>query len=1194
MAIIFILLWLLFSFRIFSTEAVGDEDNYGLEMDAYLNEEDILKPGESNRPGILRYCTPNAATSTSRTAGTRSGQALKRKLSDKEDAVNAQLSPRNKKRKSNQLPNFGSDEHLNESSDDELPDIDIGNRTRKCPTEVNQIDVDDTFSTEEDNGKVETSEKDTSETENDKTGESNGMLKDLDKWKTKNKKKVKTTRHKLGKRDMRLENKTQRDDFYEGTSHEEIVLEVLPDDDHCDFEEPVDTGRRSCTTTLSEEIMKDTGKKVETESVASSSSDIELDMSRNNFDNYFVKPEHFKVFPIFTPESALSQYVPQKNESIILSVPEKVPTPPSPGELRDTLKYMELTDRLSPIEDLLDLVDKWEKEKKSHPCSPQKHVPSVANINEACKSRVSISATSIRINTTKNNCRFVTTTRQKKKGIDRAVGDTDNWSSGEMEIPNAELLVEIPSDLELDVMSDLRNLSFRSSSKSATSATLHTSTTLSESDDVQSLGSVCLNLKPKKEPLTLKDKISNVQIVDTDDAPMASCEETDLDDTKSVQSVYSRYGIKHDTTVSIDSTDSETDKMKNAQSVHSKPGDTVLSIGKAFGSSELTEALDVGTHKNDDNAIGKGKAIHSKQGDQNEIRTIFKQFGSPQLAKACESYTQKNDDRNVSLQPNPIIEVDADEMGSALSVSSKSPREGQSSRLTDKTPQHVDAVQSKSSKSSHSVHSDDSVSILTPAHNVSTLDTLVPGHLETSHPSCNSTPIPWSKPKTTVKTAHKSFYDDELDDSVFAAVQTPFSSRATQNIIRTPGQSSPRPGDTSQITFTQALNCVHDSSNSEGSQGFDLQNSPRPNEKSEETISDESTSPIFRVPERTPSAGKRDETDLLPSKQESFNQTYSKCICAEDTTTNISAENTTFSEGSYADEPKFDLGFDLSDDDDVIPPSPRATGTQPFSQISARSFSSTSLTKMRSFGPAMEQIEDQSKLSDIEWGDDSQSLLESVKPSNETGNVNSSHQTLKQNSSCSDIENHLAQHRTNTSKFGSQHKDSPSAQLSRGINHRISSQISSQIKHHSDPPVAVVVPTLSQPQEKFNSHVEKIDDTKDRNLDINSESEKLSMYDIPDLDDDFDEEIFKTQEAPAGKSHEAGDTATEQVSYRMDQANIETIDQTAFEDYNLESIDLNDEHKVEDLISDGESDTSDAGNSSPVLTLSNKNSKYHM
>ena len=83
---------------------------------------------------------------------------------------------------------------------------------------------------------------------------------------------------------------------------------------------------------------------------------------------------------------------------------------------------------------------------------------------------------------------------------------------------------------------------------------------------------------------------------------------------------------------------------------------------------------------------------------------------------------------------------------------------------------------------------------------------------------------------------------------------------------------------------------------------------------------------------------------------------------------------------------------------------------------------------------------------------------------------------------------------------------------------------------------------------------------------------------------------FKTQEAQTVNNHETKDTAWEETAYHVDQANIETIDPTAFQD-DLEIDDQNYMDLGNAKISGGDSDTSDADSSSPVLTLNSKNSK---
>ena len=159
-----------------------------------------------------------------------------------------------------------------------------------------------------------------------------------------------------------------------------------------------------------------------------------------------------------------------------------------------------------------------------------------------------------------------------------------------------------------------------------------------------------------------------------------------------------------------------------------------------------------------------------------------------------------------------------------------------------------------------------------------------------------------------------------------------------------------------------------------------------------------SPSPIFRVPERRAPIGTGDETDSVSSKEKSFDKEHVKSISTEDTRSVSATSYKSLRENSCVDGPKFDLGFDFSDDEDVIPPSPTSTGTQPFSQRSARSFSSNNLTRMKSFGQAMRKgEEEESKRPDTEWDDESQSLLlEAVNPSKGTTSViNSSRQVLK-------------------------------------------------------------------------------------------------------------------------------------------------------------------------------------------------------
>ena len=239
------------------------------------------------------------------------------------------------------------DEDFDEESDEDLPDFGIGGtkRSMKSPVEISltDTDVDDNMNTENDNGTVvetsekdteddsgkvvETSEKDTSEAESEKTSESSAretILKDLDIWKTKNKKKAKTVRPKgTRKRNKKVEKETQDCVSKERViSSEPTVVKVIADDDRDDFEEPMDAARRSAATTPNEEVLDQAEKETETTSVTSNS-DVEFDIVRNLFET---DPELTIVFPIFTPESALNQYAPQKRFSSVTR-PARVKTP---------------------------------------------------------------------------------------------------------------------------------------------------------------------------------------------------------------------------------------------------------------------------------------------------------------------------------------------------------------------------------------------------------------------------------------------------------------------------------------------------------------------------------------------------------------------------------------------------------------------------------------------------------------------------------------------------------------------------------------------------------------------------------------------------------------------------------------------------------------------------------------------------
>ena len=507
----------------------------------------------------------------------------------------------------------------------------------------------------------------------------------------------------------------------------------------------------------------------------------------------------------------------------------------------------------------------------------------------------------------------------------------------------------------------------------------------------------------------------------------------------------------------------------------------------------------------------------------------------------------------------------------------------------------LDDLDNKSVKSSKSTLSNDSVSILAPA-DISSVQSVAGDELNVPQLGCISTPVPWSKqkPQPSVKTPSDFSFDDGIDDSVFADIRTPFSNRTTRN--HTPTQTSPRPGDTSQITFTQALAVVHDSSHSEGSQRFEQGFSPRPNQSSIESISDESASLVFITQSASSDTAlsrveiKKGQTSSR--KEDSFDDASSRLVedAGSRSATSIS-ESSKISDRSHADAPQFDLGFDFSDpeDDDVhvIPPSPRTrTGTQPFSQRPVKSLSNTSLPVMKSVVQEVEEnVESEDKeVSDAEMGEESQSLLlGTVEKSSQNSRVVRAEQKLTRKRS-----KHVINERDDLQK---KNVESPSALQSREQNYFISNQISSQIKQNSDPPVAVVAPTLSVPTDQDSLLSQEITDIKSNKSNSGRDRSDYTC-DFSVLDDnDFLEEILETERRETKQAEQSIATKDSFVGQPFNnQAEIETIDPNEFDIDEPGNQECTEAKK--DVVADGESDSSDSGKGSPVLTLSNKRSEY--
>ena len=1165
--------------------AAGDEDNYGLEMEAYLSEEDIIKPEESKRAGILKFCTPNTAMRTSKPTDRKQGEGKKQ-------------------RKISVLPSFSSDEDFDKGSDDDLPEVDIDGAHAK---RKNLRLVDGAMDTEEDSlsNKRDATEVESATTESTTTTSDNNsremLLEGLNKWKKKRKKRVSVNsgeQDAKGTRNRKLTKDAQNEMLnreQENISFEEPVIEIIPNNELDEFDDPIALERHKHNEVQAPTMKFDRGINNGFDGSCSFSKDVEFNDSRNEFEE--VMPDYY-MFPIYTKESALSQYVsPKKIHARGSST--RVQTPPSDNEVVETMTYMAITDRLSPV-NVLDLVDKWEKEKDSETSNPS--IPPVhmfpGNEVRSTSSRVSISNTSIRINTTSNISNIVKRSRPARDELNSTThSNTDIWTMDGAKVPDASPAVDVSFNREMDEVIDLQNfIADKSPARSATSATLNTTT---ESEGVQSLGSM-----RGADEETVSHSIS-VAGDDSDTGVKAKCEELQFNGSISKRSGKSEHE-KSIETISICSKESDMEVVNDTHKVNH--GNTESAVGGLAIMDDIRRKADELRKQKErkeamDDLIRRAQMIKNDQicqpinidSDEDEVLET-----KPDKSKdIVNAYSESLRSLVGRTSPSESIRNNQrhDDAGSVVSVCTESST-ASANRLNPKSNKKIlnvlpdNNLDDKSLKSSKNALSDDSVSILAP-QDISSVQSMADDELETPQLGCISTPVPCSKTKAqpSVKTPCTFSFEDDADDSVFANFRTPFSSGTIQN--HTPTQTSPRPADTSRITFTQALAVVYDSSHSEESQGFEQVHSPKPNESSRESISDESVSPVFITQkasfDKALSHFEIKEGRSNSRKEDSFDDVTSRSA------TSISESSKISTDRSHADAPHFDLGFDFSDpeDDDVhiIPPSPNTrTGTQPFSQRLAKSSSNASLSVMKSFVQEAEktvEVEDKT-LSDAEMGEESQSLLLGTveKRNGNSIAVRDEQKLTRKLSKCAVNEQGDLQEKN---VFDLQKKDigSPTALQSREQNDFISNQISSQIKHNSDPPVAVVAPTRSVPTDE---NSQEMTDTKS-----NNDSERRDYTcDFSDMDDDEllyeilepERETKQTEQSGAIKDSFAG-------QHFRNQTEIETIDPNEFDTNEDDFEPANEEcTEAKKNVADGESDSSDSGKGSPVLTLSNKRSEY--
>ena len=181
---------------------------------------------------------------------------------------------------------------------------------------------------------------------------------------------------------------------------------------------------------------------------------------------------------------------------------------------------------------------------------------------------------------------------------------------------------------------------------------------------------------------------------------------------------------------------------------------------------------------------------------------------------------------------------------------------------------------------------------------------------------------PPAKKDLSVSIINDSFFDDANGELLLAALDTPQGQGQPQGPPRSPllTKASNSMMENTQLTFTQALACLHETLDS--SVGFakqrnssvSLHETHPSNEESNESKSDRSV--VTESPKSEPQIPLENcGTNIGPVAKETDQAEDQKDV-----------------EDKGGDVPLFDLGFDLDefDDDMIIPPSPQRT--QPFSQ----------------------------------------------------------------------------------------------------------------------------------------------------------------------------------------------------------------------------------------------------------------------
>ncbi len=806
-------------------------------MNAFLQEEDVLKPGESNRPGILRFCSPVPSNQTNRRDRRRG--AVSRAVDGANDDTSTTASESTKRK----LSEFEYD------SDDSRP-------TKKAKNKL-MLDEDsqDTCETEIFRG-VSVSKKESpvcmkvdvipmSTDDNDADVESAKS----DVCETSSARRVKKKSKKMSGFAEILQN--IRADVEGGNTTDDQSYDVLPKPGAT----RVSIGRKSPISEKKRDASRPAPPR-----------EVEVKDMRDKTDVPLDTHVSKKFAPSSSSDTSLSVFLAKDGESE--GCRNHVKTPPSPGQMEATWKYLDEKGRLTPV-DMVDLVDKWEMESKEGSASRHVHSGEWLNRVERAAAKVSVSENYLKINVASGNTASVPSrsSASRQNGVTPTAA-SDFFDDNEMVIDHVDVdWQDIPGNTSKSSVGSVVSTGRGSDTLKVQRGAVMLSDESAEMEE-KNRDTSCVVEEEMEMPCVAEfvqapaTGAENVLTGAEETSPGEGASMTRADDFRTVElktrkphgSGTSEAAGLDQNLVSTETSDEDcvaiedSDDLVNIQKVLQRA--KALNDDSSASDAEKSSGAKTTSENGSDNS--KGGEFNAQKFINNLVSVAKMTTKRPNVCNTEEYMTDlakrargengvQSDNRNSGSVPS----LPGKKLGKALS------------RSTDRSVPLVPAE----------VLIDDS------------------DDSEQASPG-DDAPMPWSEtgaPAPDTATTENDSLACDINDSVLAAIRTPPMSER---------RASLRPANTPQMTFTQALAFV-DSPGSIESPGLH-RNSPAP---SGSRIGAE-ISPGFGRLNR-----KLHLSDAMPAR-----------------------------DGSDSDEQAtFDLGFTISDENDddsdleVIPPSPEAS-----------------------------------------------------------------------------------------------------------------------------------------------------------------------------------------------------------------------------------------------------------------------------